>query len=163
MIISLTGVDSTPKQYIQEEGYYTLKCIEIDMSRKTYNGNTILKVIFVNKEELRFIEDIVLTPNTLFKVKQLSNAFGFEYDNVNINHFIGMYLVAQLAKTKVKNSAGDYVEVIKAKSFRKSSKIQNEIPAQGSVPIVTETTKQNATTPGQNLPEIDVYEEDYGF
>jgi hypothetical protein len=158
VIINLAGVDMTPRKYIEEEGHYTLKCIEIDSSRKTYNGNTILKVIFVNKEELRFIEDIVITPNTLFRVKNLSDAFGFDYDNVNVNHFVGMFLVAYLAKTKVKNSAGDFVEVLKAKSFRKSSKIQNEIPAQGSVPIVVA-----AAAAAQQMEQIDINEDEIPF
>ena len=159
MVINLTGVDSTPREYIEQEGNYTLKCMAIDTSKKTSNGNVILKIMFENKDNLRFIEDIVITPNTLFRVKQVSEAFGFTYDNVNVNHFIGMYLVAFLGKTKVKNSAGDFVEVLKAKKFQKSAKLQNTIPAEGAVPIVT-----NTITNGKNIiPEIDIDENEIPF
>jgi len=159
MVINLAGVDTTPKEYIQKEGGYTLKCVDIDMSKKTYNGNTILKIIFENKEKLRFIEDIVITQNTLFKIKQVSDAFGFTYANVNVNHFIGMYLVAFLGKTKVKNSAGDFVEVLKAKKFQKSAKLQNTIPAEGAVPVVMSAVSNTSSA----IDEIELIEEDYGF
>ena len=159
MVINLAGVDTTPKEYIQKEGGYTLKCVDIDMSKKTYNGNTILKIIFENKEKLRFIEDIVITQNTLFKIKQVSDAFGFTYDNVNVNHFIGMYLVAFLGKTKVKNSAGDFVEVLKAKKFQKSAKLQNTIPAEGAVPVVMSAI----TNTSNAIDEIDIDESEIPF
>ncbi len=157
MKINLANVDSTPKVYIQTEGHYTLKCIGIDESKKTNNGNTIMKIIFQDKNEQRFIEDIVITPNTLFRVKQISEAFGFEYDDIDTSHFLGMYLVAWLVKTRVKNSAQEYVEVLKAKSFVKS-KLPNTIPPQGTAPTTTNVVPNNS-----ELVEIDINEDEIPF
>ena len=156
MIIDLSGVDATPRKYIKEEGNYTLKCIQVKEAGRTSNNNPILKFYFQNKNEEIYIEDIVLTPDTRFKIKQIADAFGFTYDKVNIYHFAGMYLVGWLVKEKVKNKAGEWVEVIRCKQFSKSAKLENQIPPENSTPVVYENQKSN-------VPEIDIDEEDYGF
>ena len=151
MIIDLSGVDATPRKYIKEEGHYTLKCVQVKESGKTSNGNPILKFYFQNKNEELYIEDVVLTPDTRFRIKQIADAFGFTYDKVNIYNFVGLYLVAYLVKEKVKNKNDELVEVVKCKQFSKSAKIINEIPAEGNTPV-SYVQKQNS----QNIPEIDI-------
>ena len=154
MIIDLSGVDATPRKYIKEEGHYTLKCVQVKEAGKTSNGNTILKFYFQNKNEELYIEDVVLTPDTRFRIKQMADAFGFTYDKVNIYNFVGLYLVGYLAKEKVKNKNDELVEVVKCKQFTKSAKLENQIPPENSVP--TSYTPSSRT---DNIPEIDVNSE----
>jgi hypothetical protein len=59
----------------------------------------------------------------------------------------------------VKNSAGDFVEVLKAKKFQKSAKLQNTIPAEGAVPVVISAVTNTSSA----IDEIELIEEDYGF
>ena len=152
MIIDLSGVDATPRKYIKTEGHYTLKCVQVKEAGKTSNGNPILKFFFQNKEDELYIEDVVLTPDTRFRIKQMADAFGFTYDKVNIYHFVGMYLVAYLVKDKVKNRNDEMVEVIKCRAFTKSAKLENNIPAENTTPVVVEQNQSN-------IPEIDVNDE----
>ena len=135
MQINLNGVDSTPREYITQEGHYTLKCVSVREAGVTTNNNPILKITFKDKQEQMYIEDVVVTPNTLFRIKQIAEAFGFTYENVDTNHFVGMYLVGWLVSEKVKNKHDQYVDVIKCKSFSKSAKLENKIPAEGSVSV----------------------------
>ena len=154
MIVDLTGVES--KKYIKQEASYTLKCIAVREAGFTSNQNPIIKFHFQNKNEELYIEDVVLTPDTRFRIKQMADAFGFEYNKVNIYHFIGMYLVGYLAKETVTNKNGDKVEVLRCKQFSKSAKLVNTIPPEGSTPTAYES-KQSAQS--QNIPEIDIDEE----
>jgi hypothetical protein len=133
MQINLNGVDSTPRKYIIQEGHYTLKCVSVREDEVTTKNNPILKITFKDKQEQLYIEDVVVTPNTLFRIKQIAEAFGFTYENVDTNHFVGMYLVGWLVSEKVKNKHDQYVDVIKCKSFSKSAKLVNQIPAEGTM------------------------------
>lgn len=133
MVINLSGVtNSNPREYIKQEGHYTLKCIEIKFLRNSENNNPIYRFTFKNNKEEFFNDDITITPNTYWKIKQLSDAFGFNYDNVNIMHFKDMYLVAWLVSKRVKNKIGEIVEILECKQYTKSAKLKNQIPAEGS-------------------------------
>lgn len=148
MIIDLSGVDATPRTYIKEEGHYTLKCVDVKMAGKTPNGNQIVKFYFKNKNDELFVEDLIVTPDTRYKVKQMADAFGFTYDRVNIMHFIGMYLVGYLAKERVKNKHGETVEVLKCKQFSKSAKLENTIPPENTPAVIKEEAR--------GIPEIEI-------
>lgn len=149
MIIDLSGVDNTPKMYIKEEGYYTLKCIDVKQHGRTKNDNPIYKFYFQNKDGELYIEDVIITDNTKWKIKQMADAFGFTYDRVNIFNFIGLYLVGNLVQHKVTNKVGQIVDTLACKSFAKSAKLINEIPAEGKVPVTYETMPQ-----GNDIPDI---------
>jgi hypothetical protein len=129
MQINLKDVDSTPRNYIKKEGRYTLKCVAINETSKTSKGNTILKIMFQNREGEYFIEDIVITENTLFRVKMIADAFGYQQEIVNTQDFVGMYLVGFITIEKVKNKHDQIVDIAKCKSYSKSAKIVNTIPS----------------------------------
>lgn len=83
----------------------------------------------------------------------MADAFGFEYNKVNIYHFVGMYLVGYLAKETVTNKNGDKVEVLRCRQFSKNAKLVNDIPPEGSESVVNESKQ---TVQSQNIPEIDI-------
>lgn len=64
--------------------------------------------------------------------KTTADAFGFDYENINIFHFKDMYLVATLSTKKVRNRVDDVVEILEAKNYRKCSKLVNKIPPENS-------------------------------
>lgn len=156
MIVDLRGIENQAlRNYIKEEGHYTLKCVEVKHLRTSENGNPVYRFSFVNKHDEYFNDDITITDNTKWKIKQLSTAFGFTYDKVNIEHFVGMYLVAWLVSKKVRNKFGDVVEILEAKQYTKSTKLTNDIPAEGSYiepTIVYEKTTDNIKIDEDEIP-----------
>lgn len=157
MIIDLSGVDTTQKKYIKDDGFFTLKCIDVKTAGKTPNGNQIVKFYFKNKNDELFIDDWVSTPDSKLKIKEMADAFGFTYDRVNIMHFIGMYLVGHLVKKHVKNKHGETVEVLKCKQFSKSAKLENTIPPENTPAVIKEEAK------GISETEIDIDGEEVPF
>jgi len=158
MVINLSGVENTgAKKWIKEEGHFTLKCVDVREKGVTANGNPVYIIEFKNKNDEHIRDEIVITPNTLWKIKQLSDAFGFTYDNVNILHFKDMYLVGWVKSRKHQNKVGDIVDVFEIKDYQKSAKLQNKIPEENSVPV------EYATQTNSNLPEIDVDGEEIPF
>ena len=72
MRLDLTNVPDT--QYIDEECVVTLKVVKVDESETTPNGNTICKVHFQDKDGRLFIDDIVISEKSLWKIKGLTKA-----------------------------------------------------------------------------------------
>lgn len=133
MIVNLKGIENQePRTYIRQEGHYTLKCIDVRQLRISENGNPIYRFTFKNKNDDYFLDDITITENTKWKIKQLAEAFGFTYDHVNILHFVGMYCVGWIIRKKVKNKAEQIVDVFECKQYIKSAKLTNNIPAEGT-------------------------------
>lgn len=152
MVVNLKGVENEKaKTYIRKEGHYSLKCVEVRFLRNSENNNPIFRFTFKNKVEEYFTDDITITENTKWKIKQLSSAFGFEYDNVNIMHFKDMYLVAWITPKKVRNKVGETVEIFECKQYSKSAKLVNAIPPEHTQYVDESTyTDSNAS-----IPEID--------
>lgn len=162
MIVNLGGVENKePRVYIRKEGHYTLKCEEVRFLKNSTNGNPIFRFLFKNKHGEYLIEDITITENTKWKIKQLADAFGFTYDRVNIFHFVGMYCVGWIVSRKVKNSADQIVDVFECKQYAKSAKPEfaNTIPPEGSVPLVHEQHQARANEHdgrGTYIPQVDI-------
>lgn len=160
MVVNLSGVQNQePREYIRQEGHYTLKCIDIKQSKISQAGNPVFKITFVSKDNLYFIDEITITDAAKWKIKQLADAFGFTYDNVNILNFKDMYLVAWLVGRKVKNKHEQLVDIVECKQYTKSAKLENKIPPEGTnlqrqePPVVYEN----------NIPEINIEDEEIPF
>lgn len=131
MVVNLRGVESQePRTYIRKEGHFTLKCVDVKKIRMSENNNPVYRFTFKNKQDEFFLDDITITENTKWKIKQLADAFGFTYDNVNIMHFVDMYCVGWIVAKKVKNKADQIVDVFECKMYSKSQKLTNNIPAE---------------------------------
>lgn len=156
MIVNLSGIENQePRTYIRKEGHYTLKCVDVKQTRISENGNPIFRFTFKNKDDEYFLDDITITENTKWKIKQLAEAFGFTYDNVNIMHFVGMYCVGWIISKKVKNKAEQIVDIFECKQYSKSAKLVNEIPPEHSrvqPKIVHETMQQQETDMPDEIP-----------
>lgn len=157
MIIDLSNVENKePRVYIKKEGHFTLKVEEVKQVRVSENGNPIFRFTFKNKDNEYFIDDITITENTKWKIKQIADAIGFTYDRVNIFNFVGMYLVGWLVSKKVKNKHGETVEIFECKQYSKSAKITNEIPSEGTAPV---SYTPLAVQSQSDIPEIDINED----
>ena len=163
MVVDLGKVENKEaKVYIKKEGFYTLKCEEVKFVKNSTNGNPIYKFVFKNKNGEYFNDEITITPNTFWKIKQLADAFGFTYDKVNIFHFVGMYLVGHIVGKKVRNNVNEIIEVFECKQYGKSAKLTNEIPPEGSVPVSYEANEPINTAQSfndANIPDIDFDDE----
>lgn len=137
MVVDLSGVEvHEQREYIKQEGHYTLKCVEVKDGGFTANGNPVIKLVFKTKQDEYFIEDVVITPKTKWKIKQLASAFGFEYDNVNMLHFKDMFCVGWIVPRVVQNKYGENVQVFRCAEYKKS-KIENTIPPENT-PVASE-------------------------
>lgn len=143
MVVNLGNVSSEKKEYIQEEGYMTLKVVEVRFLKNSANGNPVFRFTYKNKHDKYISEDITITANTRWKIKQIADALGFTYANVNILHFHDMYFVAGIKARKVRNSVEEIVDIFEIRDYRPSTKIKNEIPKEGEPFIKYETVSAN--------------------
>lgn len=163
MIVNLKGIENTgAKKWIKNEGHMTLKCVNIKEKPKTINNNRVFEFEFKNKNDEYIKDEVVITDNTLWKIKQMADAFGFDYDNVNIFNFKDLYLVGWVKSRKYKNRADQVIDVFEIKDYAKSAKLVNEIPPENSIPTVFENVA-NDIRRGENYPEIDIYEDEIPF
>lgn len=165
MVVNLGGVNSEKREYIQEEGYMTLKVVEVKFIKNSTNGNPIFKFTYKNKHDKYISEDITITANTRWKIKQIADALGFDYDNVNILHFHDMYFVGGIKARKVRNQVNEIIDLYEIKDYRASAKLKNEIPKEGEPFIQYETVPANNSTdqaPAHN-PSIDINEDEIPF
>ena len=131
MVVNLGNINSEKKEYIQEEGYMTLKCVEVKFLKHSSNKNPIYIFTYKNKHNKYISEDITIMPNTMWKIKQIADAMGFTYEKVNILHFHDMYFVGGIKAKKHKTQVGEIVDIFEIRDYRPSTKLKNKIPAEG--------------------------------
>ena len=131
MVVNLGNINSEKKEYIQEEGYMTLKCVEVKFLKNSSNNNPIYRFTYKNKHNKYIVEDITIMPNTMWKIKQIADAMGFTYENVNILHFHDMYFVGGIKSRKHKNQVNEIVDIFEIRDYRPSIKLKNNIPKEG--------------------------------
>ena len=57
MVIDLGNVNTEKKEYIQEEGYMTLKVVEVRHLKNSSNNNPIFRFTYKNKHDKYLSED----------------------------------------------------------------------------------------------------------
>lgn len=166
MVIDLGNVNTEKKEYIQEEGYMTLKVVEVRHLKNSSNNNPIFRFTYKNKHDKYLSEDITITANTKWKIKQIADALGFDYEKVNILHFHEMYFVGGIKSRKVRNSVDEIVDIFEIRDYRKS-KIKNNIPKEGEPYIKYENMSHE--NQGSNIhdhernPSEDINEDEIPF
>lgn len=165
MVIDLGNVNTEKKEYIQEEGYMTLKVVEVRHLKNSSNNNPIFRFTYKNKHDKYLSEDITITANTKWKIKQIADALGFDYEKVNILHFHEMYFVGGIKSRKVRNSVDEIVDIFEIRDYRKS-KIKNNIPKEGEPFIKYEIQDQQTQSyieQAQANPSRDIEEDEIPF
>lgn len=77
MIIDLTNVEESEGEklpYLQRAGKILLKVTKVREGGITKNGNKILKVFFKSREGELYIEEIVMTIDSMWRLKTLTKA-----------------------------------------------------------------------------------------
>ena len=125
MRLDLTNVPDT--QYIDEECVVTLKVVKVDESETTPNGNTICKVHFQDKDGRLFIDDIVISEKSLWKIKGLTKAA--KLNNIcDTLDLIGRYVIAHLYLKDEPTKTGGTFKKTTCKKYEPSPLTNTQIP-----------------------------------
>ena len=111
-VIDLTNVDLEDKErvYIKQEGAIILKVVKVTEG-KSASGYDEIKVHFQDKAGRWAIDNFVLTPNALWKLKVLTKALKLP-NIVDTDMFIDRYVIAHF-KAKSTANGGTIYEIKK--------------------------------------------------
>ena len=148
-IVDLTNVEAEEQErvYIKQEGKITLKVVKVTEG-KTSNGNDEIKVHFQDKAGRWAIDNFVLTPNALWKLKVLTKALKLP-NVVDTNLFIDRYVIATF-KAKQTQNGGTIYEI---KKYEPSKLTNTYEPPQPQV--VYENAQGEQYQPQQQSLDID--------
>jgi len=114
MSLGLSNIEVENRLYIEEQGVQVLKVKEVDQSNLTSNGNIVLRVTFINRDQRHISDNFVLTNSALWRVKLLTNALKLEGDP-SADDITGRYVTAKIEREQY-NSNG----IIKSKMVIKN-------------------------------------------
>ena len=99
-------VEDTERVYIKQEGVITLKVVKVTEG-KTTNNNDQIKVHFQDKAKRFAIDDFVITPNAMWRIKVLTKALKLP-NVIDTNLFIDRYVQATFKAKKTPNGGVIY-------------------------------------------------------
>lgn len=144
MVLDLenTQVEDGERVYIKQEGEITLKVVKVTEGT-TQNNNPQIKVHFQDKAGRFAIDDFVVTPNALWKIKTLTKALKLP-NVVDTNLFMDRYVKATF---KAKNTTNGGV-IYEIKKYEASPLTNTYTPP---VEYVHQQNNQNQNT--QNMQQ----------
>jgi len=129
MIIDLNGVEVEDRRYIKQPGQYILKVVEVIEDGRSKNGNQILKIKFVDKNGQIIYDEIVLTQNSLWRLKLVTDALQMPAV-VDTQKMVGRYVIGHVELENYTNNAGQQKTKAVIKQYEKSklTKPMEEMP-----------------------------------
>jgi hypothetical protein len=132
MRIDLTDipVEDNEREYIKQEGAFTLKVVKLTEG-KTTNNNPQIKVHFQDKLGRYAIADFVLTDNALWALKVLTKALKLP-NVIDTDMMLDRYVVAHIKAKKTQNG-----EIFEIKKYEASHLTNTYTP-----PVYRENTQE---------------------
>lgn len=162
MRIDLTDipVEDNEREYIKQEGVFTLKVVKLTEG-KTTNNNPQIKVHFQDKLGRYAIADFVLTDNALWALKVLTKALKLP-NVIDTDMMLDRYVIAHIKAKKTTNGG----EIFEIKKYEASSltNTMEKMP----IPTTYGNVQQNhQNTHTQQMPQaqapIDIDEDKIPF
>lgn len=129
MVLDLSNIEIDEKDYIQEEGTYALKIIDIKED-KAQSGANMLTVEFVTKDNLYFNSNFTISENSMGIIKRF-----FEYAGVDTSKkFDPREANGHYIKAKLENRMYNGKNYLNATKWIKSGieqKIENDVNKDG--------------------------------
>lgn len=131
MIIDLTNIEETEQEklpYLARTGRILLKVTKVKDGGITKNGNKVLKVFFKTKEGELYIEEIVMTVDSLWRLKILTKALKMP-NVVDTDQMANRYVYGQFLSENYNKNDGTVGTKVVAKSWE-SSELTNTMQAE---------------------------------
>lgn len=122
MIIDLTNIEETEQEklpYLTRTGRILLKVTKVKDGGITKNGNKVLKVFFKTKEGELYIEEIVMTIDSLWRLKILTKALKMP-NVVDTDQMANRYVYGQFLSENYNKNDGTVGTKVVAKSWEPS-------------------------------------------
>lgn len=122
MIIDLTNIEETEQEklpYLARTGRILLKVTKVKDGGITKNGNKVLKVFFKTKEGELYIEEIVMTVDSLWRLKILTKALKMP-NVVDTDMMTNRYVYGQFLSENYNKNDGTVGTKVVAKSWEPS-------------------------------------------
>lgn len=122
MIIDLTNIEETEQEklpYLTRTGKILLKVTKVKDGGITKNGNKVLKVFFKTKEGELYIEEIVMTVDSLWRLKILTKALKMP-NVVDTEMMANRYVYGQFLSENYNKNDGTVGTKVVAKSWEPS-------------------------------------------
>lgn len=122
MIIDLTNIEETEQEklpYLARTGRILLKVTKVKDGGITKNGNKVLKVFFKTKEGELYIEEIVMTIDSLWRLKILTKALKMP-NVVDTDMMTNRYVYGQFLSENYNKNDGTVGTKVVAKSWEPS-------------------------------------------
>lgn len=122
MIIDLTNIEETEQEklpYLARTGRILLKVTKVKDGGITKNGNKVLKVFFKTKEGELYIEEIVMTVDSLWRLKILTKALKMP-NVVDTEMMANRYVYGQFLSENYNKNDGTVGTKVVAKSWEPS-------------------------------------------
>lgn len=122
MIIDLTNIEETEQEklpYLTRTGRILLKVAKVKDGGITKNGNKVLKVFFKTKEGELYIEEIVMTVDSLWRLKILTKALKMP-NVVDTDQMANRYVYGQFLSENYNKNDGTVGTKVVAKSWESS-------------------------------------------
>ena len=143
----LTNVEET--QWINAVGQHTVKVLSVTAG-KTSNQNATEKVVFADKDGFQITDEFVCTDRALYRMKLFTKALKLP-TVTDTDQWVGRYVKINTVIEKYPKADGNTGEKLVIKSYEPSSLTNSGVP----VEVVD--------AKGNQIPEIDVNDEEIGF
>lgn len=152
MKIDLNNIETEEeeREYINEEGIYTLKVKKVTFGT-TKNNNKTVKVHFVNKRKKYATDEFVITDSALWKLKLFTKALKLP-NVIDTNMFIDRYVKATV-KAKATQNSGTIYEI---KKYEASNLTNTYVAREPRVVYEKHTHTQNHQANKQEFDEDDI-------
>lgn len=131
MIIDLTNIDEQEPEklpYLARTGKILLKVTKVKDGGITKNGNKVLKVFFKSKEGELYIEEIVMTIDSLWRLKILTKALKMP-NVIDTDQMLNRYVYGQFINENYNKNDGTVGTKVVAKSWE-TSELTNTLQAE---------------------------------
>ena len=122
MIIDLTNVEESEGEklpYLQRAGKILLKVTKVREGGITKNGNKILKVFFKSREGELYIEEIVMTIDSMWRLKTLTKALKMP-NVIDTDQMIDRFVFGNFAQENYTRNDGTVGQKVVSKSWEPS-------------------------------------------
>lgn len=122
MIIDLTNVEESEGEklpYLQRAGKILLKVTKVREGGITKNGNKILKVFFKSREGELYIEEIVMTIDSMWRLKTLTKALKMP-NVVDTDQMIDRFVFGNFTQENYTRNDGTVGQKVVSKSWEPS-------------------------------------------